>query len=210
MKPNEYSELLNWHDEQIGMYSLGILNGPVYVLKKTSPTTHQFLVSPAWQKGSIQVNGQIYHELLLLYDMNSDVVVMKHPDPGYIHGVELRNIDRFTLHGHSFVWLENISFSHGFYDELFRGSILGLYVKRIKKERASDAGIAEYRERDFYYFQYHNDLVPFRNIKSIYEVMPEKKERIKKLKKQSGLRPSVKRESDLIDFMTLLEKNIVE
>ena len=207
IKSDTNAELLNWHDKQVGIYNLGILNGPFYEFKKTSLKTHQFLVTPAWEIGSVEIKGQEYHELLVVYDLSEECLVLKHPDPNFKYGIRINDVKAFHIHNLKFIWLDESFGNPGYYNELLIGNHLGLYAKRLKKERAAESGGTTYRELTFYYVLYKGELLPYHNLKSIYDFAPDKKNLVKQLKKEANLHPSVKREEDLVRLITILDQN---
>ena len=201
---NKYVKILKWHDEQQGIYNLGILNGPLYEFKKTSPKTHQFLISPAWHKGTFVIKGEEYHEVDIVFDLSQECLVMKHPDPGFNFGIQIKNVETFNIYDLRFVWLDESFGDAGYYNELFEGDRLGLYVKRFKKELAVESETA-FREFSYYYILYRGRLRPYRNLRSIYELAPEHKHLVKKLKKEAKLRPTIKREQDIVKLISMLD-----
>ena len=95
---------------------------------------YAFYSSKDWQKGSLLYDGTWYHNILMMYDIYKDQVLIRHPStiPIYLFN---ERVERFSYDGLSFVRLKSDKdnvIKEGFYQLLTEGKVT-IIVSRQKK-----------------------------------------------------------------------------
>jgi hypothetical protein len=204
----DYNALLTWHDQKIGLQSLGIINGPVYEFQRSSRNTHKFLQSRFWTSGNITLNGQIYYNLQLMYDLNTDQIITKHPDIRYPVAISLVDVEGFEIYGRPFIRLDHPDLPDpGFYEEAFHGHSLSVYIRRVKNGKPI-GGTIKFVQKDYVFISQGNSIFKLNGIRDLYQIFPEKETTIRKIKKENKLRPSRKRIDDYVKLAALLDEEL--
>ena len=126
------------YDRTIGRNSF-LFTGRVYVDKFSGIRGHQYFGEDYWEKGEITYEGQKFDSIFLMYDIYNDQIILEHfNSSGSISPIKLYNpnVNSFYLQGHRFIRLGEDSISglkEGFYDELYLGKNLSIYVQRQKQ-----------------------------------------------------------------------------
>ncbi|MEO6648401.1 MAG: hypothetical protein ABIN89_18570 [Chitinophagaceae bacterium] len=116
----------------------GLYNGSQYIsYAHLIKDNHPYFQSDSMNKGTITYDSVLFENVLLLYDIVKEQVVIN--DPYKIYKICLINekVNEFSVLGRTFIRLIRDSLnrnilSTGFYDRLYQGSIT-LYEKEIKK-----------------------------------------------------------------------------
>jgi len=150
--------LYSWYDAAIGKNNTGILIGEYQPIFRNSKNTHQFYISDQWTYSLLSFRNQTYDSIALLYDLDNDVLVIRHPTDFRFHSQPIKvtqsQVAWFRLHDHTFKYYDENEPAPdpGFYDELFAGENIKLFVKRIKNMETSQT--SEYISADKYYFSH--------------------------------------------------------
>jgi len=173
-----YKEI--WFDNIVGFENSGIINGPEYFIPMQGSVTHPFFgsrdLSPEW----VIFKGQRYGNIALMYDIYSDILVLRHRDKNGIFvliQLDKENIDSFTLYGHQFKKISVVN-SDGkikpvvFFDILLDGETMDLVAARKKTIHVVDSR-PEYQYEEKFYFLINNQLIPLTRKKNIYLSLKE-------------------------------------
>jgi len=167
-----------WFDKQVGFENSGIVNGPEYLIPMQGSTTHPFYGSRDLSLESVVFNGQRYGNVALMYDIYSDVLILRHRDKNGIFvliKMDKEYVDSFTLYGHQF---KKISIADSnkrkltsqFFDVSFDGETIDLIAKR-KKTTHVVGSRPEFVYDEKFYIHYNNELTPVNSKKSIYQLV---------------------------------------
>ncbi len=190
------------YDNTIGRNSF-LFTGRVYVDKYNGIRGHQYFGEDYWEQGDIIYEGQKFDSIFLMYDIYNDQVILEHFNSnGAISPIKLYNpkINSFNLQGHHFVRLQEdtvFGLKEGFYDELFAGEKMTVYVmreKQISKANQTNDLHEIFIERHKYYIKKDDQYFRIRGRKDIAKVMKDHKREIKRYLRRNIL--SFRREPD--------------
>ena len=192
-----------WFDNLVGFENSGIINGPEYFIALQGTNTHPFYGSRDLSLESVVFNGQRYSNVALMYDIYSDILILRHRDKnGIFVLIELakENVDGFTLYGHQFKKLSKVSLdgkiqSPQFYDILLDGEVMDLIAKR-KKTTHVVGSRPEYQYDEKFYFLKNNELIPITRKKNIYAAFPRSVKSIQEYINKNKL--NIRNEKDLL------------
>ncbi|HTH54401.1 MAG TPA: hypothetical protein VL728_00055 [Cyclobacteriaceae bacterium] len=113
----------------VGVRSYLLYNGSEYVMYQSTIREHPYLYIN-WELGTIDYDGQLYANVYLLYDLNSDQIITKSTAGGDFQLVK-SFVNFFALGDRRFVHLRDSISVPGFYEILLEGKI-GVYSKHEK------------------------------------------------------------------------------
>jgi hypothetical protein len=167
-----------------------LYNGTEYVDYDRRIDGHQFFESEDWEDGTIRYDGEVYHNVGMLYDITTDKIIIGHFDQGgYYNRIQLLNekMQGFTVHGHTFVRLLGDSIAEGsirtaFYDLLYDGEVKvwARRVKTIQEKSAATRLEEEFQQRNKYYIFKNGSYNQVRGKGSVLSVFADKKKALKK------------------------------
>jgi hypothetical protein len=125
---NEQLQDTTWLKQQIR-------NGRIWENRYGQISGHEYFLTEALCEGSVTVNGRVYNNLLLRYDIvNDDPVLMVHPDLFIILNREVAGEFTLVCQNREYRF---VSFGEtGYYLVLYNGKtkLLRKYVKTVKKQ----------------------------------------------------------------------------
>jgi hypothetical protein len=180
------SEAINLYDRRLGQNSF-VYNGRIYNEKFTGTRGHPYFSDDYWITGRITFQDMVFDSLELIYEIYHDQLLLSSfNNHGRLAPIILnsRDIKNFELHGHTFVFLEYDSVSNlreGFYDEVYSGPDLKIYIKRKKEISTKTFGTdmwTEFSETNIYYLKKENTYYLVRNRKSAINAFKEYKKEL--------------------------------
>jgi len=201
-------EFGTWYDSLMGWQRTELTYGPIYLTAIRGNTTHQYFKARNWRKGSIIYNKQRYDQIDLLYDLQQQQLVVKHPDLSRTDGLalDMNLLDEFVLDEHQFKKYADGSSIH-FHDIIYEGPFFTFTAKRRKLETAQKGGV-ELREVSEYYLIQDGFLYAIKGTASIQKRYPELKKSIQQLRLQ-GYRVNLRNEESTLTFLKKVEELIV-
>jgi len=198
----------SWYDNAVGQETNDLMYGGIYATALRGRTTHQYLDKRDWQKGNLILSGELYVGVSMLFDIEREQLVVKHPDDFRADGIKVKmeNVRDFTLANHHFVKLD-VSIGAGFYDVLFEGDSVTLLAKRKKRSVAKKEGV-ELEETTRYFIPSENRLVQLRGVKTLFDLFPEQRLTIKSIKKDGGPRLKLRKEEAIVHFIKVLDDKL--
>ncbi len=185
----------------------GIDTGPIYFMRSQSRNSHQFFIYKSWQKSDIVYNNKLYLDLHLVYDINKDQLVLKHPKPDRRDGIAL-NMDlvtQFVINGHHFMRDAN----NIFVELIYQGENFHIVASRKKNLITSSTG-AEYANQNVYFLWLNKDpdaAVWLKSRSVLKEVFGPSYSSINKLIKSSYKHGfSLTNEQKLIGYLTRFDE----
>jgi hypothetical protein len=173
-----------------------IYNGNEVLEYSNKGESYPFYESDKFVMGSMISNGVYYDDIPLLYDLVHDKLIVL--DFNKIFKVEQisERIENFSLHGHGFVRLSQDSMNKsiittGFYDRLYNGKSVALFVKRQKmvteilKETQTEL---VFIARNNYFIRKNNNYYPVSDRGSVLNVFEDKKMVMEKFLKKNKIR----------------------
>lgn len=191
-----------WFDERVGIANSGLINGQEYNIPLQGMRTHPFFGSREITYENLVIDGQRYGNVPIMYDIFSDIVVIRHRDKsGLFALIQLQdNLSGFSLYGHTFRKISATDIkgspqSPQIFDVLMEGQTVILIAKRKKEIYMQDAK-PEYRQEDLFYFLIQGKLVPVTRKKDLLKTFDSQEAKIKDFIKTNNL--DIRVEEDLI------------
>lgn len=195
-----------WYDSLMPLEQSDLMYNPVYLTKLRGTTTHQYYDVRSWRTGSLVYDGQVYDRLNLLYDIERDQLVLKHPNTQRADGIELdrHKLDSFDLEGRVF---RKYSFNgkDQFFQVLYAGDQLDFVTKRQKKSGAVKGNV-EFKFTSVYFIVLQDSLVLLQNNGTIKKMFPSLKKDLQEVRKREGLRLKLINEDLSLRFMRRLDE----
>ena len=204
----------SWYDANLGLNNSGILNGEYLEVKRISTGSHQFFKSEEWYPGEIIYRGQLFDSIYMTYDVDRDVLLIRHPTSYIYHNQAIKPIQTqvraFELRGSLFEYIQEPVGNNppGFYEILKRGEEISLLVKRHKKT-VIDRTI-EFEVEDFYYFSYDSTYHRIKRKGSIIRVFKNYKSAIKSFISNRNLKIAPGNDTDIIELMSYIDQQMTD
>lgn len=199
-----------WYDNTVGQETNQLMYSAIYLTALRGRTTHQYFDQRVWQKGSVIMAGQRYDQLPMLFDIELEQLVIKHPDAYRFDGIAIKmeDLESFTLSGHQFRKFPFLGKS-GFFEVLYDGNNILLVAKRKKRSSTQKVGV-EFDEITSYYLMDKDRLLPMKGLKTLKNLFPNFIDDIKYIKKEKKIRLRIRKEPSIIRFVESLDEKIGE
>lgn len=194
-----------WYDSTVGSETNPLMYNAIYVTALRGTTTHQYFDQRVWQKGNLNVMGEGYGNVPMLFDIELEQLVIKHPDDYRFDGIaiDMDILDSFDFGRHQF---RKFVFSNGsgFFEILFDGNNLLLLAKR-KKRSTSQKGGVEFEATTSYYLVNEDRLVLLKGLKTIKNLYPANIKDIQQVKKVDKKKFRINKEASIVQFVQSLD-----
>jgi hypothetical protein len=207
-------KLTNWYDTLMGADHIGLIEGKYYPVHFSKGESHQFYGDKSWTSGQVKIKGQTYNDIMLMYELVDDVLLLKHPVNYTYHAqpIELlkAKVEQFYLHDSHFINIQknDQGLKHGYYHLLLDGEKIQLLVKRSKFVR-TEVNI-EYTPQDWAYIVTDTNHFRVKNRWSLYRNWPKEKTELRKFIRQNGFKTNLKYESQMIKVVTYLDELLTD
>jgi len=182
----------------IGVYyqNLGeespLYNGSEYIeYAYTLQEGHPFFQVVNFINGNVNVDGMIFHDVPMLYDIVKDQLIIQDFQKVYKINLPADRVRQFFLLGHLFVHLNaSDQVKTGFYDQLYRGKI-SLFAKREKKilEKYSNIQISKVViSQNVYYIKKDGVYYTIKNKSSLFSALKSKKKEVQQYLKANDIK----------------------
>ncbi len=167
-----------------------------------SVSGHPFWINTEWKFGSVVIDGELFDNLLLMYDISSNQLVLNtvNLNNQAMHiCLDKYSISEFTLNDRRFIKFpgEVINDNNYFCEVCADGKISYLLI--IDKVLAvSTGGSTDFKYKEYYanYLLIDDQLIRFKSRRMLYKLFPEHKQMLKKFISQNSLVPSAKNIED--------------
>jgi hypothetical protein len=210
-----YDQKEAWFDKTIGHENTELINGSEYFIPFQATSTHPFFGSRELTSEQVLLDGQLYTNVPLLYDIYSDILVLRFRDKNglftLIH-LDEKKVESFTLYNHHFRKMDHPKYSesakgNGYYDILYEGKKIMLVAKRTKARSAGTAK-AEYEVDEKYYLIRQNQWSHASGTGSFYEFIKDKKKQVLSFVKIKKIKVRKKDEKDLVTLTSFCDSLI--
>lgn len=182
----------------IGVYyqNLGeespLYNGSEYIeYAYTLREGHPFFQVVNFINGNVNVDGMIFHDVPMLYDIVKDQLIIQDFQKVYKINLPADRVQQFFLLGHLFVHLNaSDQVKTGFYDQLYKGKI-SLFAKREKKilEKYSNIQISKVViSQNVYYIKKDGVYYTIKNKSSLFSALKSKKKEVQQYLKANDIK----------------------
>lgn len=204
---DSFIKLTKWFDRQIGIENNGLYVGPIYLMTSSSRFTHQFFPTKFWQDGTVQVEDQAYYDVSMVFDVEKELLIIRHPDISRRDGIsiDMNKVVSFKIDDRLF---KRYNTGEGLYELLYAGNNLDFIVKRKKVEKAREEG-TEHEVKDAYYLYVADEIIPLKK-NTLSMLHPNAKEISKKITKVHKVKLKLDDEEKSLAFLTFFDKEINE
>ena len=184
---------INVYYQNLGEQS-PLYNGSEYIEYAYSlQEGHPFFQMADFINGDINLDGMIFHDVPILYDMVKDQVIIQDFQKVYKINLPADRVQEFFLLGHFFVRLAHDSSDQvktGFYDQLYKGKI-ALFAKREKSmlEKYSNIQISKVViSQNVYYIKKDGVYHTIKNKSSLLAALKSKKKEVQQYLKANDIK----------------------
>ncbi len=170
-----------------------LYNGIEYIGYDTRLKVHPYFASDSFQTGFVQHGGKTF-SVPMLYDIVSDVIVVRHPS-AYRVALQSAEIESFSWLSHTYVRLlerANPGLTTGFYDLLYTGpsQLLARRIKTIQINTTSNGDYGVFDPKTTYYIRKKDKdrYYPVKNKKMVLEVLSDRKKELVAYARKQKLR----------------------
>jgi len=171
-----------------------LYNGSEYLeYAYTLQEGHPFFLSTNFVNGNVTLDGMIFHDVPMLYDIIKDQLIIQDFQRVYKINLPPDRVQQFFLMGHLFVRLTRDSTEQiktGFYEQLYRGKT-SLFARREKKilEKYSNVQISkEVISQNIYYMKMDGIYHTIKNKSSMLAVLKNKKKDVQQYLKTNNIK----------------------
>lgn len=171
-----------------------LYNGSEYLeYAYTLQEGHPFFLSTSFVNGSVILDGMIFRDVPMLYDIIKDQLIIRDFQKVYKINLAADRVQQFFLLGHVFVRLTRDSTGQiktGFYDQLYNGKT-SLFARREKKilEKYSNVQISkEVISQNIYYIKKDGVYHAVKNKSSMLAVLKNKKKDVQQYLKTNNIK----------------------
>lgn len=203
----------------IGLYkeaikeNLGLYSGSLYVGMSVKTKGFPYFKNERVSVGNILYDDFYYQNVLLLYDIIKDEVIVEDYNKSNLLKLSAEKISQFSFSGHLFIKLIKDSSEHpipktGFYELLYSGNTK-VYVKRKKTAQEVNSGggiITEIEEKNFYYINKGNEYFQVTSKASILNALKGHKKELSRYMKTFNFKYSGNREKSILLLVDKFDK----
>lgn len=203
----------------IGLYkgvikeNLGLYSGSLYVGLSIKTKGFPYFKNEKVTVGNILYDDFYYQNVLLLYDLIKDEVIVEDYSKSHLLKLSGEKISQFSFPGHLFIKLTKDTSEYsipetGFYELLNNGKTK-VYVKRKKTMQEVNSGgviITEIEEKNFYYINKGNGYFPVKGKASILNVLKDHKKDLSRYMKTFDFKYSANREKAILLLIEEFDK----
>ena len=160
-----------------------IYTGAAFTSYDASTITHPYFIKDSLTNGAVRYDGVWYEDIPLLYDIFNDKLIVCNTNGNYLCPSP-EKIERFLLAGHTFIQTPK-----GYYDLLATGK-LTIEAKRQKVVEEFNSTVDVKRttvQRDYFFAVIGGKYSPLNNIRSLIDLMGEKKETVRQYLRQQRI-----------------------
>ena len=206
-------------ENAIGLYkaaikeNLGLYSGSLYVGLSVKTQGFPYFKNEKVTVGNILYDDLYYQNVLLLYDIIKDEVIIEDYSKLNLLKLSGEKISQFSFPGHLFVKLTKDTSEYsipetGFYELLNNGKTK-VYVKRKKTMQEVNSNgiiITEIEEKNFYYINIGNGYFSVKSKASILNVLKEHKKELSRYMKTFDFKYSDNREKMILLLVEQYDK----
>ncbi|MEQ8581693.1 MAG: hypothetical protein RIC30_17895 [Marinoscillum sp.] len=199
-----------WHDQALGKDKTGILLGEYQEIQRQSRETSQFFDDSQWIPNRLKYRGEIYDGIYLSYDIETDLLLIRHPTNFNYHSQAIKLIQRdvewFEYSGHTFRYIHEpvLHFGEGFFDEMYLGESLQMFAKRIKITETDR--VITYVTADKFIIRYQDEYHRLRSKYSVIKLLKPYKKEIRQFIKANQIKAKPEYESDMIQLISFCDE----
>lgn len=164
-----------------------------------------FFKTDKFNNGDLILNGMLYKDLPLMYDIIKDVVILQHYNKVQKIQLPSEDVDRFSFSGHTFTRIEKDSALRnvppaGFYELMYEGQVQLLAKRKKSLQEVRLDRVVEYEviEKNRYFIKKGSSYYAVKSPGSVLRVFKDRKKELAKILKAAETDQSKNRESILL------------
>jgi hypothetical protein len=166
-----------WFLEKIGIENTALVSGKYYETKVQSKSTHNFLDSRGWKKGTISVRNKVYSNVNLMYVLDEDLILTNNPRDLLLYNqpiiIEKAQVSWFEIAGRRFEnKKEFVGVPSGYYEVILKSTSFDLYVARRKMIQITSSEVI-YSENNTVVIDQGSSISRVNNRRSLIKLFPE-------------------------------------
>jgi hypothetical protein len=167
--------------------NLRLYNGNEYLFSGHNTKGFPYFKSADKLNGSVYYDNNLYDNVSMYYDLVKDELVINDYTKNFPIKLITDKIKYFVIDGNKFINsnLDNgfpIAAAKGFYEELYHNKTIA-FAKKLKVvtvKTSTEGSEFSYREFDYYFLYYNNNVYKVTNEKSILDVFKKRKQELRK------------------------------
>lgn len=186
-------DITGWYDQRLGLQNTVLQHGELATIVRKSPNSHAFFQQSTWIKTNITYSGQTFRNILAVYDIENDKLIISNNLGASFNGVplELRKelVERFQMGDNRFIYVEDAVSWHekGFFKAVYEGDSIDLLSKVFKRLEFKYSRLT-YKEAQQYFLKKDGRYHRLRRLSGLLKLFPEHKREIRQYKKELSLR----------------------
>lgn len=172
-----------------------------------------FFKTDNFSNGDLTLNGMLYKDLPLMYDIIKDVVILQHYNKMQKIQLPSEDVDRFSCSGHNFIKIEKDSAQNnvpadGFYELMYEGQVVLLAKRKKTLHEVRMDRVAEYEvvETNRYFIKKGSAYFSVKGAGSVLRVFKDRKKELAKALKAAELDQRRNRERMLLFLVSEYDK----
>lgn len=213
--PTDTSFLASSRKKAIAFYTRSIqdqsrlYNGSDYVVYMPEKEEHPYFKVDDWSNGSIIYWNELYENVPLMYDINTDQIITEH-NKGNAIKLVAEKVQGFTLLGQTFVRLtkdDKNNIAEGFYAQLYNGKakVYSKYSKQYNETLETQQVIPRFDQHVRHYIMKDGVLNVVRSKGSALAVFADRKQEVKSFIRKNKIRFKNNRDSALVSITTFYD-----
>jgi hypothetical protein len=185
---NAISYYHKYTDKQSRLY-----NGFLHIGYSHKIEGHAYFQGNEWQKGTVVYDGIVFPDVLMLYDLYKDELVIQH-----FHRLMLtlhnEKVKEFSFGNSRYIRFERDStkkstLATGFYQEMYKGNLIFLAKRqKILEETITDVLVQKFIPYNFYYVYKDNTWHNVKNWKDLKGILKEKSKEVRQHLRKNGIK----------------------
>ncbi|MDH5397653.1 MAG: hypothetical protein OEX02_05875 [Cyclobacteriaceae bacterium] len=179
-------EVHNWYDQQVGLSNTLLTTGSYFQVVKKTKFNHPFFISDKWVQGDITYNGEHFSNISLLYDMENDFILIRHPETYKYIMQPIKPLQHlvssFEMQGHYFMYYHERILLHspGFFEVHYQGHSMDLLTKRVRRLETNSSMELEFVNKDSRIIRYKADYYKIKSRMLFYRLFKEHRKQLRK------------------------------
>jgi hypothetical protein len=177
-----------------------IYNGSQYAAYQSQKDEHPYFLSDDWANGSILYDGEWFHNMPMLFDIEKNQVIVSYYFKGIKMQLNSQRVAEFEFQGHRFINykpIDSIGIGGGFYEVLYTGKtkILALHSKKFIEEISGTDLTLRFKETTQYFLFHNNRFVKTGTKQAVLAALNSRKKELKAYMRRNRLFISEKENS---------------
>jgi hypothetical protein len=167
--------------------NLRLYNGNEYLFSGHNTKGFPYFKSADILNGSVYYDNNLYDNVSMYYDLVNDELIINDYTQNFPIKLITDKIKYFIIDGNKFINSNNddsfpIASTKGFYEELYRNKTIAFAKKQkvVTVRTSTEGSDFSYKEFDYYFVYYNNNIYKVTNEKSLLNVFKKRKTELRK------------------------------